>query len=273
MQPYRVSENEEWTLPREGAAALAVATGNGAIEVSPGDGDTIHVRATKQVRGESEEAARAFLDQMRVERRRDGDRWIVEAVCPRPRPSGIESPEVRLEITAPRGLRLEARSSNGAVHVAGMAEVSLQSSNGEVVARDVAGPCAVRSSNGRVVAEGCVGPVEAHSDNGQLVLRAARYPLRGRTSNGGIDAVLAGDGGVAEVDLSTSNGSIQLTLLHTLSARLEAGTSLGSIHVDTPEGTRTATRGRLETLLGTGEGHVRLRTSNGSIRVQLAEAR
>jgi DUF4097 and DUF4098 domain-containing protein YvlB len=273
MKPYKVSDTEEWSLPREGAECLAVTTTNGAIDVLPGDPDRIGVRATKQVRGRSEEAARAFLQEIRIERRRDQDRWVIEATWPRPLPADVESPEVRFEIAAPREMRLEARSSNGAIHATGMAEVALQSSNGAVVAREITGPCAVRTSNGRVEVDACTGPVEARSDNGALVLSAVRAPLHGHTSNGGINASLASDAGTADVELTTSNGGIEATLPGTLSARLEAGTSLGSIEVATEIGARQSARGRLETVLGSGEGRVRLRTSNGSIRVKLAAAR
>jgi hypothetical protein len=273
MKPYRETDTEEFSLPREGAAALAVRTTNGAIQVAAGDGESIRVQATKHVRGRSEAAARAFLTEMRIERRRDGDRWIVEATWPRPDSGEIESPEVRFEIEAPRGMRLEARSTNGAVQATGLAEVALQSSNGRVVAREIGGPCAVRTSNGAVEIDACEGPVEARSDNGSLHLRAVRSPLKGHTSNGGIDAILTTAAGAPDVELTTSNGGIELTLPATISARLEAATSLGRIELTGETGAAQSSRGRLETTLGSGEGAVRLRTSNGSIRIRLAAAR
>lgn len=273
MKPFRVTNTEEFTLPREDAATLAVQSSNGAIEVGPGDGEAIRVTATKEVRGTTEEAANAFLQEVRVERRRDGDRWIVEATWPRPHPVEVESPSVRFQIVAPPAMRVEARSSNGAIRVTGMAEVGLQSSNGEVVARGIAGACGARTSNGRVEVDTSAGPVDARSDNGALVLRAVRAPLKGHTSNGGIEAVLAESGDAPDVELTTSNGAIDVTLPETLSARLEAGTSLGRIEVTGAGGATQSAKGRYETVLGAGEGHVRLRTSNGGIRVRLGAAR
>jgi hypothetical protein len=73
-----------------------------------------------------------------------------------------------------------------------------------------------------------------------------------------------------DAELLTSNSSIDVTLPRSISARLLADTCNARITME-PSGHAQITGGptHLETVLGTGEGSVRLRTSNGAIRIRL----
>src|SRR5262249_2845663 len=149
-----------------------------------------------------------------------------------------------------------------------------RTSNGEIRARDVAERLEAHTSNGALRVEACAGPIEAKSDNGRIEIRGTRSPTRAHTSNGAIDVEGAPEDRAAQVGLGTSNGAIALRLPESVSARLEADTSLGRIEIDPPGSARfNGRRNHLEAVLGEGEGTVRLRTSNGSIRIRLAAAR
>jgi DUF4097 and DUF4098 domain-containing protein YvlB len=342
MKPFEAKISEDWSLPLEGAAGLRVRTADSAIRVVGSETDEIQIHATKTARANTESAARAFLDEMKVERRRDGDLWIIEAVWPQPRPRDVEGAGISLEIRVPRGLSLEASSSNGSVEASGVARALLRTSNGSITARDVeeslqlhtsngavrvercAGPVEAKTENGRVeirraqgsvtartsngaiqveecagpveaktenarveVAqspgaitthtsngairiEDCPGPIEARTSSGSITIRRARHAIHARTSDGRIEAELDQAEGPVEAELLTCNASIDLTLPHRISARLVADTCNARITVE-PSTHANITGGptHLETVLGTGEGSVRLRSSNGAIRIRL----
>jgi DUF4097 and DUF4098 domain-containing protein YvlB len=273
---------EMWTLPREGASELHVRTPDGAIQVVATDRDDIQVDAIKKARAESDGDARALLEEMQVTRRRDGDRWIVEASWPnRPRlqREGASSftnygREVAFEIRVPRGMRLEARSSDGAVEVTGVREARLHTEDGSIRAREIEGRLDVHTSDGSIRIEGCAGPVAAETSDGSITILQARSPVRATTSDGSIDVELEQAEGPAQVELTTSDGGINLRLPAEISARVQADTEDG--HVTMEPATRARfNRGRshLETVLGDGRGTVRLRTSDGGIHIRLAGGR
>jgi DUF4097 and DUF4098 domain-containing protein YvlB len=344
MKPFEVRATEEWSLSADDVNTLCVTTADSAIRVAGEETDTIHVEAIKTARAASEVAARAFLEEMKVERRREGDRWVVEATWPQPRPHGIESAGISFDIRMPSQVALEAESRNGAIEASAVAQARLRTSNGQISARQIGAGVDARTSNGAVRIDGCGGPVEARTENGRIEVRRAQSevqattcngavsveecagpvevktenarvdlhgipteiraqtcngaihaedcpgPIEARTSSGEIairhacSALLArtSDGrigvelergeGAAQAELVTSNGAIDLRLPEDVSARLVADTSNARITLEQPASGRVnVSSPHLDTIFGTGEGSVRLRTSNGSIRIRLAD--
>src|SRR5207249_2883715 len=108
MKPFEAKRTEEWTLPSEGTSALRARTADSAIRVTGAVVDQIRVVAMKRARAATEAEAQAFLDQITVERQRDGERWLVEANWPEPRPRHVESVGCSFEIQVPHGFNLEA---------------------------------------------------------------------------------------------------------------------------------------------------------------------
>src|SRR2546428_9064088 len=105
MHPFEAKTSEEWTLPREGAGELALRTPAGNLRVIAAESDQLQVRAAKQVRAAHESAAQAFLALMKIERRCDGDRWLIEASWPDPKLHDAQSPHISFDVTLPRGMR------------------------------------------------------------------------------------------------------------------------------------------------------------------------
>lgn len=133
-------------------------------------------------------------------------------------------------------------------------DLDLTSSNGSLAITDVRGRLKLRTSNGSVNLVNAAGDVAAD------------------TSNGSVNVTLAGTKWDGEgLDVSTSNGSVRLTMPDNYNARLVAGTSNGSINVGFPitvSGNIGGRRHDIDTTIGSGGPALRLRTSNGSIRVQ-----
>ena len=92
--------------------------------------------------------------------------------------------------------------------------------------------------------------------------------VAGRTTNGGIDVDLDGNGWDGNgLDLQTTNGGVRVRIPEQYNVHLETGTTNGSVRVDFPvmvEGTRTRS---ISTDLGSGGATLRVRTSNGGVRI------
>src|SRR5437016_4632486 len=121
---FVATASEEWALPREGASRLQLRTRSGhvrRIRLAPVEGDEIRVHVVHEARVESQEEAGPLLAAMRIEHRREGDAWVVEAgwpYTPRRRRTGPHSyttddpRAVTFEFHFPRGVRLDVAHAN-----------------------------------------------------------------------------------------------------------------------------------------------------------------
>lgn len=137
-------------------------------------------------------------------------------------------------VTAPAGVEVRGNTSNGAIELRTVGEVSVRTSNGAIELEDVSGRVDVETSNGRITGRDLNGDgvrartsngaielefgeaqdVEARTSNGaiRLTVPAASYRVTADTSNGSTDIGVADDPeGEFELDLHTSNGSITVT--------------------------------------------------------------
>jgi putative adhesin len=303
---HQVTEPEEWTLPREGASGLELRTQGGNIRVVGAAVEQLQVRALKKARGDSDADARAFLELMRVERRRDGDRWVVEASWPEPRPRHIEEANVSFEIQVPHGMRLDAESRGGNVEVSGVGETRLHTGGGNIQARDIGGALDVHTGGGNLQVDACTGPidletgggnieihqaqhavkahtgggniqvegragpVDAHTGGGNIGIRQAESPVKAITGAGNVQVEIARASGAAQVELGTGAGNVDLRLPQDISARVEANSNLGHVQMEPAAGAQyNRGHGHLQAVLGDGQGSVRLRTGVGGIRIRL----
>ena len=127
-----------------------------------------------------------------------------------------------------------------------------------------------RHVNGQVRGSGLPGDVEAHTVNGSVNVTAAGH-ARASTVNGSITASIGRADWEGEASFETVNGSVTLTLPLTADADLSARTSNGSIRTDLPVVVSDDRRQRLEGRLGNGGRTLRIRTVNGSVRLQASE--
>jgi hypothetical protein len=130
-------------------------------------------------------------------------------------------------------------------------DVTLRSSNGSLNVTDVSGTMRLRTSNGSIKLMDVGGDVDADTSNGSV-----NATLGGRSWQG------------SGLNVTTSNGSVRVTIPDNYNARLVAGTSNGSINVDFPITVQGRINRDIDTNLGSGGPTIRLRTSNGSVRVE-----
>ena len=119
---------------------------------------------------------------------------------------------------------------------------SFKTSNSRIDARNTGGTLEFRTSNGRVELMGLSGDIEARTSNSKVIVHNLEGDFRGSTSNGSLEL----EGVTGGVDFSTSNGSIHASGLDGRGKGIKLRTSNGSVTVD----------------LGKATGEIRARTSS-----------
>jgi DUF4097 and DUF4098 domain-containing protein YvlB len=128
----------------------------------------------------------------------------------------------------------------------------------------------LHAHNGGISVADVIGQLEIATYNGRIRLADVGGDVRGKTTNGSVHVDLKGghfDG--TEMDVTTTNGSVTLSIPTDYSARLETGTVNGRISTDIPFTTQGENAGRtLTTTLGQGGALIRVATHNGAVRVR-----
>lgn len=220
-------EVREFTVPAT-AGTLEVQGTNGGIQVNGESRGDVHIAAKVVARADTDARAREIAKAVILNPASDH----VEADGPRNLQDG-EGWSVSYRVTVPRALNLSLRTTNGGISI-----------------RDVESTVAFTTTNGGVKLVGVSGDV------------------RGRTTNGGVDVELDGNAWIGEgLDVQTSNGGVRLTVPESYSAQLELHTRNGGMNVDVP-GAASDRRARdVSVQLGGGGAPIKLRTTNGGVRV------
>ena len=127
-----------------------------------------------------------------------------------------------------------------------------------------------RHVNGAIKAAELAGDIEAVTVNGSITVAAGGH-VRAETVNGSIAAGIGRADWDGEASFETVNGSVTLTLPETADIDVSVRTANGSIRTDLPITDTDERRQRFEGRLGDGGRTLRIRTTNGSVRLQSAE--
>jgi hypothetical protein len=158
-----------------------------------------------------------------------------------PEPSNESSWSITYEIFVPQATDLTLKTHNGGINIS-----------------DV---------RGRLAFEGV---------NGGVRLKRVAGEINGRTVNGGIDVELAGVGFDArQMELSTVNGGVTVTMPPNYSARVQTETGMGRVQSDfplPPDAGNSRSR-RMDFTIGAGGPPIHITTGNGSIHLKRTESR
>ncbi|MDT5269698.1 MAG: hypothetical protein QOH49_1884 [Acidobacteriota bacterium] len=243
-EPQQQGSEFRWQEPLAAGRTIEIRGINGSVSAEPASGGEVEVVAVKRAR-------RSDPDEVRIEVVRHAEGVLICAVYPNPggepntcevssqnRGSHVHDNDTTVNFTVrvPAGVRFNGRTVNGGVR-----------------ARDLGADVDVKSVNGDV----------SVSTTGLA---------RAQTVNGSITAVLGHADWAAGLDFKTVNGSIDLTLPASLSARVEAKTLNGEITSDFPlTVSGTFSRRRLSgTIGGGGDRLLNLETVNGSVQIRRA---
>jgi hypothetical protein len=225
---YRHCEVREERLP---AGPLTVEAGpNGGIRVEAWDQGDILVRAAVTTNAEDEASAKQLASGVQI--LAGGGRVSSSG----PESTRRESWSVSYRISVPRQTDLDLHARNGGITIAGVSgTIRFDTTNGGVRLSDLAGS------------------------------------VRGETRNGGLNVLLAGTRWEGEgIDVETSNGGVTLAIPDNYNAQLETRTVNGGFRFDYPltlTGELSPRQG-ISTTLGAGGSPVRVRTTNGGLRIQ-----
>jgi hypothetical protein len=231
---------------------LTLVNPGGAVSITGGGGEDVRIEAVKRVWDRSDSAARAGLDDVRIEvAERDGG-VDVRATVRRPR---SRDAEVDFTIAVPAGAAVSVRSGSGDIVVTGVrGEVRAEAIGGSIKAsalgevrllrtlsgaialeraesRDVTvstlgGPLTIRQLKARVADLRTVGGdvIVTDSEAERLTAQAlsGRVELTGRLTPGG------------RYSLRSQSGAVQLTPVGSTDFEVEAATVTGTVQSELP---------------------------------------
>jgi len=227
---------DEWTrdydLPPGGR--LEIVNANGPIELSRSSGARVEVRATREARAGSDEAARTLLQTTDMNEEVGPARVRIDTRVEDAGDGGFRGPRVTIhyDVRVPPGL-----------------DVFLETGNGSVTMQNIEGRLQARATNGGITGRGLSGSVEASTVNGriQIDLEAVTAETRIVTVNGGISLTVGPDVSV-DLDATVVNGAVDVA---------------DALRLTSEEHTRQRVVGRLNR----GGPRVVLHTTNGGVRV------
>jgi hypothetical protein len=279
-----VNVNSEGVVARDvktftvsGVPDVHVETFDGAIDVHSWDRNEVEVEIEKRA------IDQGLVDEMRVTAEQEGDRIVVKVSGPssyerRGITIGLDiGPSARLRIALPRNANLEARSADGAITVEDISgTVKLNTGDGSVRLSRVSGEMVVRSGDGTIRLDDVSGKLDLETDDGSISGEAAPTGLRAHTGDGSIRLELGENSKMDDDwDIQTSDGSIILTLPADFAAELDAESRDGIVRASHPgiaketgEGAGDERRRSMRATLGSGGKVLRVRTGDGSIRIE-----
>ncbi|MEJ2218208.1 MAG: hypothetical protein P8099_16485 [Gemmatimonadota bacterium] len=226
-----LSEPFDYQQDATGRTRFRVVGINGDITITGvAQGDTLRATGFRRVRNCSRSQAEQWMAQLQVQVSATADEIVVQTV--QPLDTNPCTLEVEYEVTVPA--RLAARAVNV---------------NGNVTATDMGDGASVTNVNGNVTLAGIAGSTRVRLTNGNIAA----------------DVEIAG---AEAIDLLTVNGNVALAIPTTTSAMLLATVINGTISIaNLVLMNQVSTGTTLTGTLGTGEGDIALRTTNGNIAV------
>lgn len=271
MDGQGVTVREQRRIPLTGSPNVTIRTFDGSIELRSWDRDEILLDIERR----AETAVDAKV--IEVETSEAGGNVLIEAKHPERRGFLLHmhrSPSVRMMVTVPRTLNLEARTADGSIDARDLSgRLELRTGDGSVRLQRIDGDITVSTGDGSVSARELGGMVVVSTGDGSVDMSGRFAALRARTGDGsiGIDA-LAGSTMQREWTISSGDGGVTIRLPPDFNADVDARTgdgaisASGDIAVTRPAGEgqrRRVMRGQV----GTGGEVLTLRTGDGSIRI------
>jgi DUF4097 and DUF4098 domain-containing protein YvlB len=279
-----LSARETKTFKVAGVPEIDVDTFDGAIEIHSWD------RAEVEVEIEKRAMEQSLIDQIKVEATQQGDKIVLKVTGPsRTEFSGVTlgvhiSPTARLRVVVPRASNIIARSGDGSIRAEALdGKIVLNTADGSVTATRLSGDIQVRSGDGSIRLDKVSGKLDLETDDGSIGFEGKPSVLLLKTGDGSVRAQIDVDTVMTDNwDLTTGDGSITLTLPTAFNAELDAETSDGSVRASHPllerdrnerrsgedSDERRERRRIMRTRMGDGGKALRVRTGDGSIRIE-----
>jgi hypothetical protein len=266
-----------------GQAELALNTFDGSIELHSWDRNEIEVEVEKRA------MEQGLLDQIKVDAQQQGDKITITITGPaRADRHGLTigmhiSPTAKLRVAVPRNININATSGDGSIRAEAIeGHLVLHTTDGSVNGTRLGGDIQIRSGDGSIRLDHTTGKLDLETTDGSIGLEVKPTVLRARTGDGSIRASIEPDTVMADNwELTTSDGSVTVTLPGQFNTELDAETSDGAVRANHPliaddrkergEGDdredRRDRRRVLRSKLGEGGKTFKIRTGDGTIRI------
>jgi DUF4097 and DUF4098 domain-containing protein YvlB len=216
--------NGERTFAVKSDVRIQIELVSGDIEIKAWHRDEVRVR----IDDDDVDAIDIDAGRKRVEigssgRRRSAFDWLANGL------------DVDVELLVPTKSRIEARTTNGEIHVEGVeGTLDLNSANGAIEVRGGAEEARLETINGSIEFEGLESRVDARSVNGSIKLKGVAGDLYASAISGSIRV----EGGLLErVEMKTLSGSIELKGRLAQRARVTIKSFSGSVRLELPSDT------------------------------------
>jgi DUF4097 and DUF4098 domain-containing protein YvlB len=281
-----LSARETLTFKVDGQPEISLDTFDGAIEMHSWDRPDVEVEIERRAMEQT------LLDEIKVESSQKDGVVTVKVTGPaRARFRGVTvgmhiAPTARLRVAVPRNSHVQATSGDGSIRAEAIeGRLVLTTSDGSVTGSRLGGDIQIRSGDGSIRLDNVTGKLDLETTDGSIIVDARPTVLKARTGDGSIRATIEADSVMADNwDLTTSDGTVVLTLPGLFHGELDAETSDGVVRSSHPliedvndserrndgEG-RDERRDRRRTLrskIGDGGKMLRIRTGDGSIRIE-----
>ena len=280
-----LSARETKTFKVKGQPQLVLDTFDGAIELHSWDRPEVEVEVEKRAMEQT------LLDEIKITTEQKGDAITIKVTGPtRQQFRGVTvgvhiSPTARLRVAVPRNSNIQATSGDGSIRAEALdGTLLLTTVDGSVVGSRLGGDIKIRTGDGSIRLDNSTGTLDLETTDGTIVLDDAKPSvLKARTGDGSIRAGIEPDTVMTDNwDLTTSDGTVVLTLPDPFNAELDAETSDGSVRSSHPlleddraerrqgEGSdeRRERRRTLRSKMGDGGKLLKIRTGDGSIRIE-----
>jgi DUF4097 and DUF4098 domain-containing protein YvlB len=267
----QVSTRELRRIQLTGNPHVIVRTFDGSIELRSSDQNEILVDIERRA-ATLEEAKELIV----VTSEESGD-VVIEAKRPRRSDDWIHlggwtSPSVRLTVTLPRELEVQARTGDGTIDAHDLSgRVELRTGDGSIRLQRIQGDITASTGDGSVMGRELQGTVAVATGDGSVEMSGRFAALKARTGDGsiGIDAQ-PGSTMQSGWTITTGDGGVMLRLPKEFDADVQARTGDGSITTSgitvlTPPRQDGEPRRNIVGRIGTGGEQLTVRTGDGSI--------
>ncbi|MGH9221622.1 MAG: DUF4097 family beta strand repeat-containing protein [Vicinamibacterales bacterium] len=281
-----LSAKETLTFKVSGQPQVVLDTFDGAIELHSWDRPEVEVEIERRA------MEQALIDEIKVEASEKNGVVTVKVTGPsRSEFRGVTigmhiSPTARLRVAVPRNSNVEATSGDGSIRAEAIeGRLVLTTTDGSVTGTRLGGDIQIRSGDGSIRLDNATGKLDLETTDGSIGVDAKPTVLKARTGDGSIRATIEADTVMADNwELTTSDGTVVLTLPGLFNGEIDAETSDGVVRTSHPllgdssearprneDENREERRERRRTLrskMGEGGRVLRIRTGDGSIRIE-----
>ncbi len=251
---------------------IEVRVDDGRIAVEPSDAiGVVEVVFRKRARASDRDGARSLLDTIRVEAVEDGNTLRVRARAANDSMVSFgRHTRTDVALRVPDGMALDLQTRDGRIDLERVAgDIRAETADGRIRLEGVEGTLILRTGDGSVVGTELTGAIDALSNDGRIQLEGSFDAVCAVTADGSIRITSRGPRALtSDWNIRTSDGSIELTLPTSVSARIEATSADGRIVNDLSSFDGTNRKGRVKGTLGKGGPLILITTMDGRITLK-----